>query len=119
MTFFTQEMIEMLKEGGLKERNAVSLGRAVYVSMTHHRTAKLTCIATSISGQNNAILVEIINTYQGRIDSLTIKFEDRMAKRRYIGTYQNKTEWYGGKPDKNEMQTIGREILQYIQIMEE
>lgn len=126
MNYFTQELKNIMsKNAALKKAKATYIGRICYIELTGGRRAKIAFTTTGVSDHYDALDMAVVNTAEGKIDSLRLRFMDYCAKRPrncagayvpHIWVYGEDTKWYGEGPSEKELKEIAAAIAEYVSL---
>ena len=116
MNFFETELKKMTaKVAALK--NPKLVGSACIARLTDTTTVKIEFARCIHAGQHYGILITLLNRTEGKIDSLTVKFEDLWGKHEglYVWTAYNDPKWYGYRPTGSDYTRIAKAISDYLE----
>ena len=115
MNFFEQELRKLMKFGIAPESAKTSyIGRACYLTLSEGRRARVEYKTCGTADHFAALLITILATNQGAIDSSLLRFEDYFAKQDngcgsklapHIWICQGEPSWYRS-PTAAEMKAL-------------
>ena len=127
MTFFEQELRKIV---GAIYPDAKYIGRAAYVDLGGGNRAKLRFITMGIADNYEALCVDIINQFDGKVDTNTIRFGDVIGKQQtgnhnllqgikpHFWSYNDTVEWYVYKPAQADYDRLTAAVSDYTELFE-
>ena len=116
MNFFETELKKMTaKVAAMK--NPKLVGSACIARLTDTTTVKVEFARCIEADRRYGILITVLNRTEGKIDSLTVKFEDLWGKHDglYVWTAYNDPKWYGYRPTAADYTETAKAISEYLE----
>ena len=116
MNFFETELKKMTaKVAAMK--NPKLVGSACIARLTDTTTVKVEFARCIEADRRYGILITVLNRTEGKIDSLTVKFEDLWGKHDgfYVWTAYNDPKWYGYHPTTADYTKTAKAISDYLE----
>ena len=125
MNFFEQELRRFTgKDTAFKSSKPVYVGRACFIPLSGNRRARLEFVTRGVADHYDALNVTILNTTDGKIDHLGLRFKDYCAQRQggcsgtvwpHIWIYRDEAKWYVA-PTGLEIKAIAQAAYDYIML---
>ena len=119
MTFFEQELRKIV---GAIYPDAKYIGRAAYVDLGGGNRAKLRFITMGIADNYEALCVDIINQFDGKVDTNTIRFSDVFGQKGgmkpHFSVMGRDTDWYLYKPTAADYDRLIASVSDYTELFE-
>jgi len=98
------------------------VGGACVCRLTDDTSVKLSFSECGYADHYSALLIELMNIHNGRIDEQLIKFADIWGKQKlnndfispYAWTYRGETEWYCSPPNDKQYKLLSGMIDEYL-----
>lgn len=103
-------------------------GRACYGDLGGDNRVKLQFVELGTMDRYEALKATILNRADGEVDSLRFRFEDIWGSKQvsnpnfregvipYIGTYNQRSEWYVYKPTVADFKQLGKTVGAYLDV---
>ena len=116
MNFFETELKKMTVKVSLL-KNPKLVGRACITRLSDRVTVKVTFTTLGVAQNYPAIHITVLNRTEGKIDDLTIRFNDVWSHREEIRgwSYNGETKWYGYCPTATDYTKIAKAISDYLE----
>jgi hypothetical protein len=116
MNFFETELKKMTAKVTLM-KNPRLVGRACIARLTDKTTVKTEFATDRVANHYPTIRITVLNRTEGKIDSLTVKFEDLWGKHDglYVWTAYNDPKWYGYRPTAADYTKTAKAISEYLE----
>ena len=126
MNYFEQQLHTFLGTPyAFKSTKPVYAGRAAFLMLSDNRRARIEFVTCGIADNYEALRITILDSHQGKIDTLLLRFKDYCATRKgsCSGTYaphiwvdRGCAEWYGQGPTSSEISKIATAAHNYIMV---
>lgn len=101
------------------------VGNALYIELSDNRVAKIYLYNTFSSDNYDSISMSITDKNKGKIDNILLKFNNLFESpvdlthpnkiSKHVWKTGNEYRWYG-KPTKEDLDTLTREMVAYIEL---
>ena len=128
MNFFEQELRKIVAP---ISPDATYVGRAAYVDLGGGNRAKLQFVTQGYADNYSALLIKIINTNDGELDAIGIKFSDVFGKKKvgnpnfqsgivpHIWTDRGQSDWYVYRPTANDYKALTDAASAYMEVFQQ
>jgi hypothetical protein len=119
MTVFEREMRKIFGESEFLSENTIFTNKVMLSDIGDDLRAKVEFVYTNVADHYNALKLSIINRTEGAVDIQLFKFVDIIGEKSGYAPYiwdarGGDVDWYIGRPNTNDYESIQEEIEQYI-----
>jgi len=118
MNFFEQQLRSLTKTAGFKEAITTFAGRVAFLPLSEKCCVRIEFVTCGTVDRYEAIKVTILNTAEGEINALLIRFCDYFSKSGGYTPYiwrNHGYEWYT-KPSEADWKSLAKAMHDYIQV---
>ncbi len=120
MTAFEREMRRIFGDSEILPEDTLFTNKVMLSPIGHNLRAKVEFITTGISGHYDSLKLSIINRTEGNVDIQLFKFKDMIGIKSgyapYIWDSGDSVDWYIGRPNANDYNTIRDTVESYIEL---